>query len=259
MTRFVATGNRNAPSYRRFLRTVSTEAQSADPAVSVRCWVGGRAMSAYAGHMARTSDSPRFVTTQWQLVRACDREQAGVVTARAAIAKLCARYWFPIYAFIRGRGYSISDAEDLTQGFLTSMIESNGLAGADRDRGRFRSYLLGAVKHFLSHERERATSLKRGGGKRLVEFDAMKAEARYAIEPQCEDDLDVNFNRLWPGRGQSGGSPDAGAVPRDRSGVDRRHRLRAVRGRRGMATVARRIAVVTKSNVIGFRHARLPL
>ncbi|MDA8744633.1 RNA polymerase subunit sigma-24 [Rubripirellula amarantea] len=119
------------------------------------------------------------------------------MTARMALEELCKAYWYPLYAFVRSRGHSADDAQDLTQAFFAKIIESNGLASADESRGRFRSYLLGAMKHFLSHQRERAVSLKRGGGTQIIQFDSLDPEARFAVEPSVNEDLDAEFNRQW--------------------------------------------------------------
>src|SRR5690348_14867403 len=103
-----------------------------------------------------------FVTTQWTLVIAAARssEPGG----HKALAKLCESYWYPVYAFVRRRGHSPEEALDLTQGFFARLMEKNSLATADAAKGRFRSWLLGAVKHYISNERERAAAQKRGGG-----------------------------------------------------------------------------------------------
>ncbi|QDV44566.1 hypothetical protein Enr13x_44320 [Stieleria neptunia] len=140
---------------------------------------------------------PNFETTQWNLVARSNTDQASQVTARCALEELCRTYWYPLYAFVRSRGHSSDDAQDLTQAFFAKIIESNGLASADASRGRFRAYILGAMKHFLSHDRERKRALKRGGGKAIIEFDSLDPEARYAVEPATTDDLDATFNRQW--------------------------------------------------------------
>ncbi len=117
--------------------------------------------------------------------------------ARKALEELCRAYWYPLYAFVRNRGYSSSDAQDLTQSFFARLIETGGFASADPERGRFRSYLLGAMKHFLANEWRRAQALKRGGGATFVELDALEPEARYALEPALSTDPDAGFDRQW--------------------------------------------------------------
>ncbi len=123
--------------------------------------------------------------------------EASQTHARKALEELCRAYWYPLYAFVRNRGYSSSDAQDLTQSFFTRIIETGGFASADPERGRFRSYLLGALKHFLANEWHRAQALKRGGGVTFLELDALDPEARYALEPAQSTDPDAGFDREW--------------------------------------------------------------
>ena len=91
-----------------------------------------------------------FATTHWSLVVAATPDEVSQSRARDALEELCGAYWYPLYAFVRNRGYSSSDAQDLTQAFFARIIETGGFASADPERGRFRSYLLGAMKHFLA-------------------------------------------------------------------------------------------------------------
>ena len=98
---------------------------------------------------------------------------------------------------MRNRGYSSTDAQDLTQSFFARLIETSGFATADPERGRFRSYLLGAMKHFLANEWHRAQAKKRGGGVAFLELDALDPEARYAQEPAQPNDPDAGFDREW--------------------------------------------------------------
>jgi RNA polymerase sigma-70 factor (ECF subfamily) len=138
-----------------------------------------------------------FTTTHWSLVGVAQSDEATRTRARTALEELCRAYWYPLYAFVRRRGHGPHDAQDLTQSFLLRFIESGGFAGADRDRGRFRTYLLGALKHFLANEWHRARRQKRGGGVPLVELDALDPEARYALEPAQPADAEVEFDRGW--------------------------------------------------------------
>jgi DNA-directed RNA polymerase specialized sigma24 family protein len=101
-----------------------------------------------------------FPTTRWSVVLGGAQ---GSQAPRRALHELCAAYWLPLYAFVRRDGMSPEDAEDVVQGFLASLLSSTALAGVDRERGRFRSYLLGALRHFLANERARASTLRRGG------------------------------------------------------------------------------------------------
>ena len=122
----------------------------------------------------------QFATTQWSLVGAATPDEASQSSARKAMGELCRLYWYPLYAYVRSRGYSAPDAQDLTQGFFAKIIEQGGFASADRTKGRFRSYLLGAMKHFLANEWHRARTQKRGGQVQLIEWDALDPESRYA-------------------------------------------------------------------------------
>src|SRR5688500_2292727 len=119
----------------------------------------------------------RFETTQWSLVLAAG--QGGSATAEQALSKLCALYWYPVFAFVRRKGHSPEDAQDLTQGFFARLIEKGDLGDADRTRGRFRSFLLTACQHYLANEHDRARTQKRGGGQTAVSIDFATAERRY--------------------------------------------------------------------------------
>ena len=138
-----------------------------------------------------------FATTHWSLVVAAKPDEASRTRARKALEELCRTYWYPLYAFVRYRGYSSDEAQDLTQSFFVRIIETRGLAAADPERGRFRSYLLGAMKHFLANEWHRARAQKRGGGVTFLDLDALDPEARYALEPAQSTDPDAGFDREW--------------------------------------------------------------
>ena len=138
-----------------------------------------------------------FATTHWSLVGAARPGQASQTRAREALEELCRSYWYPLYAFVRSRGYSAVDAQDLTQAFFARFIETDGFASADRERGRFRSYLLGAMKHFLANEWHRAQTKKRGGNVQFIEFDALDPEARYAGASEQSDNPELLFDREW--------------------------------------------------------------
>jgi RNA polymerase sigma-70 factor (ECF subfamily) len=110
---------------------------------------------------------------------------------------LCELYWFPVYAFIRRQGYGTTEAEDLTQGFYLRLLEKNYVRAADRDRGRFRAFLVGSLKHFLSHERDRVLAQKRGGNVRHVSIDVAAAEQWYQQEPAGGATPEQVFERRW--------------------------------------------------------------
>jgi len=111
-------------------------------------------------------------------------------SADAALAKLRQLYWYPIYAFVRRRGYSQEDAKDLTQEFFSCVLEKNYLEDANPSRGRFRSFLLAAVRHFLANEWNRQRAQKRGGGLHTITLDAQTAESRYCAAPAREDNTE---------------------------------------------------------------------
>ena len=122
---------------------------------------------------------PKFLTTQWGLVAAASAE--GTAEARAALDGLYRLYCYPVYAFIRRRGHGRQDAQDLTQDFFVHLLEKSALGRADPQRGRFRSFLLGTLEHFLAHAAERARTVKRGGDCQLVYLDDDTAENRYQL------------------------------------------------------------------------------
>jgi RNA polymerase sigma factor (sigma-70 family) len=139
----------------------------------------------------------QFATTHWSLVGAARLDEASQTRARKALEELCRAYWYPLYAFVRSRGYSAVDAQDLTQAFFAQILETGGFVSADRKRGRFRSYLLGAMKHFLANEWHRAQTQKRGGRVQFIEFDALDPEARYAGTSEQSDNPEILFDREW--------------------------------------------------------------
>ncbi|MEM9553417.1 MAG: sigma-70 family RNA polymerase sigma factor [Acidobacteriota bacterium] len=140
----------------------------------------------------------QFLTTQWSLVLAIrPGDEHSVTIARHALATLCRTYWYPLYAFVRLRGHGPDEAQDLTQAFFARLLETDGLAGVDPARGRFRSYLLGALKHFLANEWHRTRTHKRGGAVQFIDLDALEPEARYALAPTAGDDPERRFDREW--------------------------------------------------------------
>ncbi|MSU50585.1 MAG: sigma-70 family RNA polymerase sigma factor [Opitutus sp.] len=139
--------------------------------------------------------TPAFATTQWSLV--LQAAGPGAPEAARALAGLCATYWYPLYAFVRRQGHSAHDAQDLTQEFFARLIEKNVLAQVAREKGRFRSFLLAALKNFLANEWDKARAQKRGGGRTFVPLDAGSAESRYAIEPVDTLSADRIYERRW--------------------------------------------------------------
>jgi len=135
-----------------------------------------------------------FATTRWSLVTAAstDGDQA-----RAALSELCELYWYPLYAFVRRQNIDADAASDLTQGFFARFIELESVRAARQERGRFRSYLLGAVKNFIANERQHARAAKRGGGRTILSFDPHDAESRYQREPAHDLTPEHVFERRW--------------------------------------------------------------
>ena len=117
--------------------------------------------------------------------------------ARTALEQLCRTYWYPRYAFLRQQGHSAEDAQDLVQGFFLHLLQKDILRIADPDRGRFRSFLLGTLKHFLSDEKGKAAAQKRGGGQQFISWDLASAESRFRQEPADESSPDRLFERRW--------------------------------------------------------------
>jgi RNA polymerase sigma-70 factor (ECF subfamily) len=141
-----------------------------------------------------------FRTTRWTLVRAA----AGAPQSerRSALETLCTAYWPPVYAFVRRQGATPVLAEDLTQGFFARLLERDGLRLADPERGRFRSFLLGALRHFLANEEDRERALKRGGGRALVSLDSTTVqglEDGLHLEPAAGSTPEREFERAWAG------------------------------------------------------------
>ncbi len=115
----------------------------------------------------------------------------------AALEELCKTYWYPLYAYVRRRGYSTEDAQDLTQEFFARLLAKEYLALAEPQKGKFRSFLLAGLNHLLSDERDKANRLKRGGSQRPISFDAQTAENRYRLEPVETMTPELLFERSW--------------------------------------------------------------
>src|SRR5438067_8514918 len=115
-----------------------------------------------------------FVTTHWSVVLSAGH--SGTPRAADALQRPCQTYWYPLYAYVRRRGYSPHDAQDLTQGFFACLLERQSLASADPEKGRFRSFMLGAMNHFLTTEWTKTQTQKRGGGHEIVSLDLAAAE-----------------------------------------------------------------------------------
>jgi RNA polymerase sigma factor (sigma-70 family) len=136
----------------------------------------------------------RFATTQWSLVLAAAR--SGAADAEA-LARLCSLYWYPVFAFVRRQGHSADEAQDLTQGFFTRLLEKRELGHADQDRGRFRTFLLTACRHFISNEQDRVRAIKRGGGAVAISIDIVEAEGRYERALVSVETPERLYERQW--------------------------------------------------------------
>lgn len=137
----------------------------------------------------------RFRTTRWSLVLQARNHAA--VPAQAALSELCRSYWLPLYGFIRSRSLSADEAQDLTQSFFERLLDKEFLADVNPDRGRFRSFLLAAVRHFLSNERDRVRADKRGGQATFESLDWAEGEARYQSELTDNMTAERLFERQW--------------------------------------------------------------
>ena len=117
--------------------------------------------------------------------------------SQEALETLCRGYWYPLYAFVRRSGRSPHDAEDLTQEFFARLLQKHWLDAAERERGKFRTFLMMAMKRFLANEWDKSRTAKRGGGRAHVPLDTGAAEARYAQEPAAAFPADVVYERRW--------------------------------------------------------------
>jgi RNA polymerase sigma-70 factor (ECF subfamily) len=136
-----------------------------------------------------------FVTTQWSVVLTAASSDTS--QAQAALGKLCATYWYPLYAYVRRRGHAVQDAQDLTQAFIARLLERKWVADADRGRGRFRTFLLTAMSRFLADEWDKLRAQKRGGGMAHVPVQLDTAETRYGHEPVDDSTPEQCFERRW--------------------------------------------------------------
>jgi RNA polymerase sigma factor (sigma-70 family) len=136
-----------------------------------------------------------FATTHWTVVLAAGERNSQ--QADIALEELCRTYWYPLYVYVRRQTPTREDAEDLTQAFFARFLEKNYLAGLNSERGRFRAFLLAALKHFLANEWDRANRQKRGGGMANVPLDWQSADTRYQIDPPDHLSPDKLYDRAW--------------------------------------------------------------
>ncbi len=135
-----------------------------------------------------------FETTHWSVVLEAGGSSE---SARPALETLCRGYWYPLYAFVRRRGHGEAEAQDLTQEFFARLLAGESLKTAQPERGRFRTFLLGALKNFLANDWRDAHRLKRGGGAELLSWDGLDPASRYALEPASDDPPEALFDRRW--------------------------------------------------------------
>ena len=137
-----------------------------------------------------------FATTRWSLVLAAGAD-ASTADVHQALATLCETYWYPLYGFLRSRGYDAENAQDLTQAFFARLLEKRAISQADPARGRFRSFLLASLKHFAANEHDREIAKKRGGGATTVSLEVEGAEGRFQMEPPSDETPERIFDRRW--------------------------------------------------------------
>lgn len=142
-----------------------------------------------------TGYGAQFAPTSWTDVLAAQR--SGSPESAVALEKLCKTYWYPLYAYLRRKGYDPHKAQDLNQEFFYRLLRENYLGAVDRRRGKFRSFLLAALNHFLSNQRDYERAAKRGGGHALISLDDTDAENRFKLEPASELSPEKIFERNW--------------------------------------------------------------
>ena len=145
--------------------------------------------------MGSSAQPQQFATTQWSLIVAAACRSS--TQSKRALASLCEAYWYPLYAFVRRKGYQTAEAQDLTQAFFTELLEKERLQLADQQRGRFRSFLLASLSHFLANQWRDAHAQKRGGGVQTFSMDFQAGESRYSLEPAHEMTPEKIFQRRW--------------------------------------------------------------
>lgn len=141
------------------------------------------------------SDKRRFATTRWSVVLAAGRESSA--ESEAALATLCETYWYPLYAYVRRQGHDSAGAQDLTQGFFARLHEKEYLQQVQRERGKFRSFLLASLKHYIINEWDRDRAAKRGGGRKHLRVDFEAAESRHRLEPAGGETPESIFEKQW--------------------------------------------------------------
>lgn len=143
----------------------------------------------------QSSGNRQFMTTHWSVVLAvADKDEN---TAQQALSELCQVYWYPIYAFIRRQGVASHEAADFTQEFFSSVLERRDFENVDPSRGKFRSFLLAAIKNFLNNQWDRKKAQKRGGHLQFIPLDYESADKRYSNEPDHSETAETLFEKRW--------------------------------------------------------------
>lgn len=142
-----------------------------------------------------TGYGAQFAPTSWTDVMAAQR--GGSREAEAALEKLCLTYWYPLYSYLRRKGFDAHKAQDLNQEFFYRLLKENYLGAVDRKRGKFRSFLLAALNHFVSNQRDYERAAKRGGGQTLISLDDTDAENRFKLEPASSLSPEKIFEKNW--------------------------------------------------------------
>ena len=137
---------------------------------------------------------PYFCTTQWTVI--LNASQSGP-NGQRALERLCESYWYPLYSFVRRKGNSPEDAQDLVQGFFEQLLAGNGFAGLAAAKGRFRTFLLTSLVYYMANEWKRANALKRGGAVQFISLDGEDAEGKYKQEPVEHTTPELLFERSW--------------------------------------------------------------
>jgi RNA polymerase sigma-70 factor (ECF subfamily) len=153
-----------------------------------------RAVTAIASAPGTQKGAAAFTTTHWSVVLEAQSESPA---AHDALEKLCRVYWRPIYSFVQRQGIGPEEAKDITQSFFADLLEHKSLTAVRKEKGRFRSYLLGALKYFLADERRRAMAIKRGKGQRLIPLEELSADERIEMEPADPVTAEQIYERRW--------------------------------------------------------------
>lgn len=152
-------------------------------------------MASCATNGVNSPGAEHFATTRWSLVTAAADQDSS--SATPALERLCRAYWYPLYAYVRRKGLTAHDAQDLIQEFFYRLIEKNYLTSVDRSIGTFRCFLLASLNHLLANEWDKTRALKRGGGREIISLDRERAEGRFLEEPLVESSAERAFDRGW--------------------------------------------------------------